>query len=292
MTGLLFYLLETLSGFFVKTLPLQDSQFAAERIHTEYDPVLGWINKPNFTVEDMYGRGKGFRTNAQRFRGTRDYDSNAIKGKRRFICSGDSFTLGYGVGDDDTWCALLEAQMPNVETINMGQGGYGIDQAYLWYMRDGAQLEHDILIFAFNTIGFGRMARDRFLKYPKPLLDVSEGRVIHRNFPVPKPNLLFRFLPRYEPILSNLNVVRLIQKIKNWIGSRQVLKSKDRSKAELKHLTSAIFQSLIRQTQQSGSTVQFVYLPLMSDCRQDASNTKYWRNFLQLNAREAGVELC
>ena len=288
ITVLLFLGIEMLSGFFVKPRTIHSMRFIAERVHTEYDPLLGWINKPNSYVEDMYGPGKYLRTNAQRFRGDREYDPNVIKGEKRFICSGDSFTLGYGVGNPDTWCALLEAQMPNIETINMGQGGYGIDQAYLWYTRDGTRLKHDTLIFAFNTLGFGRMAWDRLSTYPKPLLDVRDGKIMHRNNPVPKPNYLTRWLPRYEAFLSDLNVMRLIKRVKNWNGYRNPSKGNGWHKTDINQLTSALFQSLVEQARESGSRVKFVFLPLKSDCRQEASQTNNWRRFLQLNAKKHG----
>jgi len=72
------------------------------------------------------------------------------------------------------------------------------------------------------------------------------------------------------------------------MGYRQVSESNGRSKADLNQLTSEIFQSLVRQARQSGSRVKFVFLPLRSDCRQDASKTNFRRRFLQLNSRKHG----
>ena len=48
-------------------------------------------------------------------------------GKTRIICSGDSFTLGFGVDNEHTWPQQLAARNANLETVNMGQGGYGAD---------------------------------------------------------------------------------------------------------------------------------------------------------------------
>jgi hypothetical protein len=45
----------------------------------------------------------------------------------------------------------------------MGQGGHGVDQAYLWYKRDGVKLKHDFLLFAFITLDFQRMQQRDFL---------------------------------------------------------------------------------------------------------------------------------
>ena len=121
----------------------------AERAHTEYDAELGWVNRPNVSLPDLYGPGASLHINTQRFRGTRDVAPHTPVGRVRVVCSGDSFALGYGVGDDATWCHQLEALEPRVESVNMGQGGYGLDQAYLWFLRDGAALEHDVHLFSF-----------------------------------------------------------------------------------------------------------------------------------------------
>lgn len=58
----------------------------------------------------------------------------------------------------------------------MGRAGYGIDQAYLWYPRDGMRLEHDALIFAFISEDFRRAALPSCKGYPKRRLRVQNDR--------------------------------------------------------------------------------------------------------------------
>src|SRR5262249_673910 len=137
----------------------------AERRHTKYDADLGWVNEPNVYIRDMYGSGVYFQTNAQGFRNNHDITSSVPDGKARVICSGDSFTLGYGVDNDHTWCELLSVIDPQLETVNMGQGGYGVDQAYLWYKRDARKIEHQFQILAFITDDFYRVLSDSFSGY-------------------------------------------------------------------------------------------------------------------------------
>jgi hypothetical protein len=59
----------------------------------------------------------------------------------------------------------------------MGQGGYGVDQAYLWYKRDGTKIEHNIQLFAFIESDFDRMRSAAFLGYSKPRLTVTGGQL-------------------------------------------------------------------------------------------------------------------
>src|SRR5207237_1214574 len=119
-----------------------------EQMHTTYDAELGWAHRRSVSVPDLYGSGVFLKTNSQGFRGDHEIAAEEPKDRVRVICSGDSFTLGYGVDDDHAWCAQLMAMDSRLETVNMGQGGYGVDQAYLWYVRDGRALEHTVQIFA------------------------------------------------------------------------------------------------------------------------------------------------
>src|SRR5690349_21151756 len=59
----------------------------AERVHTRYDDLLGWVNVPDLHRPDMYGKGIGFRSNKQGFRNDRDFAVSVPLGKTRIICS-------------------------------------------------------------------------------------------------------------------------------------------------------------------------------------------------------------
>lgn len=152
-------------------------EFVAESVHTRFDPLLGWINLPDIRIENMYGTGAYLATNTQGFRNEVDIPAETTLGTRRVLCLGDSFTMGYGVSNIETWCHLLSEFLPGVETVNMGQGGYGVDQAYLRYRRDGTPLQHDLVLFAFITGDFYRMQVDYFIGYFKPVLRLTEGRL-------------------------------------------------------------------------------------------------------------------
>ena len=73
---------------------IKKEPFLAERLHTEYDPFLGWINKPNISIDHMYGPNVYLKINSQRFRNNNDFTIIVPEGKIRVICSGASFTLG------------------------------------------------------------------------------------------------------------------------------------------------------------------------------------------------------
>jgi len=154
--------------------------------HCVHDPDLGWAHTPSQSFPDLYGSGIGLTTNSQRLRADRDYTPAVPDGRYRVVCLGDSFTMGYGVADDETYEAQLQALDPQLEVVNMGMGGYGIDQCYLWYLRDGERLETDLLLFVVIRDNFYRMLTSRFAGYfPKPTLALAGDTLTAQGVPVP-----------------------------------------------------------------------------------------------------------
>jgi len=96
---------------------------SADRVHSQHDPQLGWVQSPNTRIENLYGAGRHMTINSQGFRGQYDYPIQVPAGKVRIVCSGDSFTMGYGVGDEQAWVHRLTVEDPRLETINIGMGG-------------------------------------------------------------------------------------------------------------------------------------------------------------------------
>lgn len=231
----------------------------AELKHTEYDPLLGWINTPGFRAPDFYGPGLGLRTNSQRFRADRDFSAGVPPGKTRIICSGDSFTLGFGVGDGDAWCQRLAGLDARLETVNMGQGGYGVDQAYLWYKRDGALLESDIHLFAFIGDDFRRMRFSSFCGYSKPLLRSSHGVLTAANVPVPRTSRRLPWLFQ----AAEARVTWLLEPVMDRLRGVGIGLSDE----EERELILGIFDDLGRINAGKKTSLIFVYLPVQEEYR-------------------------
>ena len=184
----LFFAAEGAASLALAWKDARDEPVVLEMLHCRHDPDLGWSNKPLVRVKDLYGEGRTLTTNSLGLRSKEEYEVAVPEGRYRVICAGDSFTLGYGVDDDATYEAELEAADPRLQVVNMGQGGYGVDQAYLWYKRDGAQLEHDLLLFACIAPDFERMLDVRFNdELGKPILRAPTGVLAVENVPVPEP---------------------------------------------------------------------------------------------------------
>lgn len=288
VTCLLFLMVEGVSSVVMvgRALLTQSKRPIAERAHTRYDPTLGWVSIPNLYIQDMYGPGVHLQTNSQGFRDSHDFPKAIPQGKTRIICSGDSFTLSYGVNNDEAWCQLLATQDRGLETVNMGQGGYGVDQAYLWYMRDGREVDHNIQLLSFIADDFERAGRTDFLGYGKPLLKVVSGRIEATNVPVPRRSYLFPWLTQNAGILSGLKSVQLIRTIRRPAGDASTPDTQSASREATQSVAAKIFETLKEENRSRQSQLVLVFLPMNAGDDGGA-----WRAFVHAEAARQGIPL-
>lgn len=249
-------------GFFIAAVATRSQPALAERNHTQFDAELGWVSKPGMRLRDLYGPGIDLNTNAQGFRGTVEFSKEVPDDKTRVICSGDSFTLGYGVRDGETWCAQLASLQPSFQTVNMGQGGYGVDQAYLWYMRDGEKLQHDLHLFSFIYDDFVRMTRSRFLGYAKPTLSLVDGEIQIGNVPVPRRAYLLPWFTQNSGLLDELRSFAALRSLVRTMSSGR---TSDGRLSDSVRVALAAFEQLAARNREHGSMLVLVYLPVEED---------------------------
>lgn len=245
----------------------------AEAGHTERDTLLGWINLPNVNRPDLYGAGVGLHTNSQRFRHQGDLAPRAPGGKRRVVCSGDSFTLGYGVGDADAWCARLANSNVALETVNMGQGGYGLDQAYLWYIRDGLSLQPDVHLFALISADLLRMQGSRENGYPKPTLVIDGDSVRPVGVPVRGPGL-GPIIVRWANAARDLRVSALLRHL---VGNPAAWSDPSSKDSLTWVVAEAALHHLARRDSANLTSLVVVALPMIDDYKGAASDR--WRHW-------------
>jgi hypothetical protein len=193
------------------------------------------------------------------------------------------------VNADQAWCTRLSIDDPRIETVNMGQGGYGIDQAYLWYRRDGLRLDHQAQIFAYIFADIERMASDDFSGYPKPAIHTGEhGELVIENVPVPHSSLHSPWLQRHLPVIFGLKSSELIRTL--VFGEPEgPLAANNRfpHDPELYATVLEIFEELRRIHAQRGSTLVLVYLPTTLDLTADRNEAIVWRHYRE----QLGAEL-
>lgn len=254
----------------------------ASQRHATYDTLLGWVNTPSLVIPDMYGPGESLSINARSFRG-REVSDAIPPGRTRILCSGDSFALGLGVGDDQTWCYLLEALAPGIESVNLGHGGYGIDQAYLLYARVAEQLDYDVHLFTFTGDDFRRMGLRRFVGYDKPRFQWRDGALELQNVPVPRPSRLRHWLIVNQDIVA-LRVLDLGRRVLNRLGAT----GRDRGTPRdvKRQITLALLERVAARNRADGSIPIFVLLEESSFGSPDEAE---WAEFLSGQLPERGL---
>ena len=275
-------LVEGLSSIFLMFYRISKIQPMSEIRHTQYDELLGWVNIANVDIPNMYGEGIYFKTNSQSFRNNQDFTINIPPNKVRIICSGDSFTMGWGVSNDRTWCQLLTSINQRLQTINMGQGGYGVDQVYLWYKRDGSKFEHNIQIFAFITDDFVRMQRAKSLGYGKPLLSLENGELVNHNFPVPRGSFLVPKITEGSRYIQELRFLGLWQTL-----FPRKLETDNQYVTQTPAIAMKIFEELAEINREKNSKLVVVYLPIRSDYYGNESD--FWRQYLQVELEKRNI---
>jgi hypothetical protein len=280
--GLMLLLIEGLAGMLVVGHTAWEVvQPFDERVHTRYDANLGWVSIPNFSRPEMYGWGKGLTTDARGFRGAVSLPDAIAPGRVRVICSGDSFTFGVGVGDAETWCHRLTALDSRLESINMGQIGYGLDQAFLWYERDGAKLPHHVQVLAVVSADFDRMRSSTFMSYGKPVLAVDGDELTVRNTPVPNRSTT---AVRFQRIAWALSTSRTAQVVRALVARPSPPTQVPGAADKLRPVVERLLRGLRERHRQQGTALVVAFLPVRTD--YDDSRSDPWRRML----REAAAD--
>ncbi len=197
-------------GVFVSDVASLADQPLAERRHTRHDATLGWTNEPGRRVPDLYGPGASVTIDERGFRAS----PVAIAGDAvAVVCSGDSFTFGYGVDDADTWPAQMTSLDDRLASVNLGLGGYGLDQSYLRYLRDGAPIAHAVHVVAFVSDDITRMTSRRFAGYSRPWLERTDGAPAVRGVPVPDDGYESPWMTQNAYLFRRIGVVEAARRI-------------------------------------------------------------------------------
>ena len=152
-----------------------------------FDAELGWANNPSTTASSSRtGYEIEYRINAQ---GLRDDETSYEKpeGTYRIVLLGDSRTFGYGVPIEKHFSRLLEGYFRDVEVINMGVSGYGVDQELLYLRSAGLQYAPDLVIAYVAHYGNHRHMHSRRFGRDKPKFELEEADLVLTNQPVSRP---------------------------------------------------------------------------------------------------------
>jgi len=240
-----------------------------ERVHTTHDAELGWRNIPNFVRPEMYGPNTRLSIDARGFRAVPSPPAAATP-RLSVICSGDSFTFGVGVGDADTWCHHLTSIDARISTTNMGQIGYGVDQAFLWYRRNASEVPHDVQVLAFVSADFDRMRYATFMSYGKPVLAIEDGNLVVRNAPVPYRSRAGLTLERARGALSTFRMAQVLNFLFRKPSGGSV-RAAPESVADLRPVVAKMIETLRDLHARQHTTLVLAFLPMRTDVADERS---------------------
>jgi hypothetical protein len=169
----------------------------------------------------------------------------------------------------------------------MGQGGYGADQAFLWYERDAAAIEHHLHIFAFITTDFRRMQNTRFLGYPKPALAIESGALAVRGVPVPERAAWAPWLTRYLPAIRNLRSATLVERLRSGRVAPATVPGAADPDPDAWAVVEAMFDRLQALNRERHSQLVLAYLPVDRDYSSGLADG--WRERVRAFGLRAGV---
>lgn len=188
----------------IKGMEKMISQLNDQRTHRAmyiYDPLVGWTYREHHTSE-YYGPMYQHTTNGIRT-GSQDIPIATESNKLRIAIFGDSFTHGDDVKFEESWGHVLEENLRHkgfdVEVLNFGLGGGGMDQAYLRWKNMGKKFSPKIVIFGFyeddrlRNVSIIRAVQNinNGLPYSKPrfILENNGLRLINSPTTTPEDNL-------------------------------------------------------------------------------------------------------
>ncbi len=249
-----------------------------------YDPALGWTNGPS----RQSGDGLYF-TSAK---GLRSAQPGVVlaspKQKLRIAVVGDSMTFAQGVKFEDSWPHRLETALGSeVEVLNFGVLGYGVDQAYLKFKNEVLAWKPDAVVLGFLEHNLHRTMtvypfinwQDWDWPFSKPRLVLEQGRLRSVNVPAIAPSEIFAV-----PSVTKLPFVEYDQGykqddwkesaldvlyVKRWLFTRFPRWSDQSVRAALDEnrisLNRAILQDFIRTAKENQIVPLVVFFPIPSD---------------------------
>jgi len=113
---------------------------------TEYDPLLGWVPRPD--VVHTWRGGWSASIDSDRLRRNGNGMDGAPDDMPPVLAVGDSGAFGDEVEDNQSWPAHLERRLGR-RVGNAGVGGYGIDQVVLRAERRVDREPVDIVVLSF-----------------------------------------------------------------------------------------------------------------------------------------------
>ncbi len=255
-----------------------------------FDSQLGWTVAPNRkgmggAQENNFSSAEGTRAVAE---GVRFNDHPA---RTRIALLGNSYVFGLDVDYENTWGFHLEQRLgTDVQVLNYGVPGYGIDQAYLRYLKDVREqrpdiailglISHDLLrtTLVYYAIGF---AGATVPGEAKPRFTMKDGHLTLLNTPLLPSEAVYatqsiQNLPyidydrAYRPTEWQRHLYEfsyLLRFAVSWCAPCGGLLESSHENEETVSLNGTILHSFVRHATAAGTIPIVVFLPSFGEGR-------------------------
>ena len=271
-----------------------------------YDQYLGWTIGPNRVSDDgMY------ISNSCGMRSIEEYANATPKGMTRIAAFGDSFTECAEVRNDEAWPYLLEQSDARLEVLNFGVRGYGTDQAWLRYRRDGKPFHPDVVLIGFMLENIRRNVNRYRPVYEhisgglgvKPRFIAGQDGLVLLPNPIPTPQALQKliaggeffaslgphdyWLDRYAPAFDQKNIWFRSNIMKlSWLlyekHERNLKRLYQDREGEPFTITTQILKTFYEEALRDGAHYAWIIIfPARSDLQDYLDNdSKFWQPLL------------
>ena len=254
-----------------------------EGLYHKYDELLGWTIAPNRQNSEYglyFSSAEGLRSPSP---GIKFADQPA---STRIAVIGDSYAFAEEVSFEESWGHQLERQLgKDFQVLNFGVMGYGIDQAYLRYMKEVRPWHPDMVIFGFIDHNLDRaMGIYSFLTFPtsfspyaKPRFVMKDQQLVLLNTPLPMPAQIFSArsihdLPYIEYDRGYLRgewdrrfwIVPVKSYLFRWLTTRLPLSEATRPEVSddvMRTISGEIFRAFVKQVTDDGAIPLLMYFP-------------------------------
>jgi len=143
-----------------------------DQIFENFDPYLGWNAMPK-TKENPVG-----------IRTTEKYTLAELNAIRPVLFFGNSFVEGYKNEDDYKIPQLLDKISNKFKVVNLGVGGYGLDQTFLKFKETIQLINASHVLIGIFYENVDRCVYE-LMASPKPYFEVTGDSLVLKGIPIP-----------------------------------------------------------------------------------------------------------
>ena len=294
-----------------------------ERTFLVYDPDLGWTVAPNgrnatgmdaSSAEGLRSPQVGLSFADPKTRHSGPAERPALV---RLALVGDSMTFGDEVRCEESWGHYLEQALgPNVQVLNFGVSGYGLNQVLLRYQKDARPWKPQIVVIGITSEEIRRIVSVytflmnpewRGMPFARPRLVIKNGTPLPMNVPVPTPAEVFAHTTIKElPSLDQDAYYRRLEWERDGLWNLleksyffrllialrpPIERSREGPTDEaMMALSGHVLKALVREVRENGAVPLVVHFPYQAELRNVAANgNKYIPPSVQM-LRRAGID--